>query len=165
MANKKINSNIEDAKNYYRSMTEYVERLRILHSSLRRRIKYADRLFKFWWKSFSHSFASFLLSFHPFFDWNSFALQHKSMSFRDEVQRLLTEASDKEAIGIAILVTVLIVSPIIIILVRNVVATIQVSGIRAAKPTRTWLMMTECKLLFNPISSSIRWISRKKPRN
>lgn len=45
---------------------------------------------------------------------------------RDEVQSLLKEASDKEAIGIAILVTVLIVSPIIIILVRNVVATIQV---------------------------------------
>lgn len=49
------------------------------------------------------------------------------MSTRDEVQTLLTEASDKEAIGIAILVTVLIVSPIIIILVRNVVATIQVT--------------------------------------
>ena len=46
---------------------------------------------------------------------------------RDEVQTLLTEASDKEAIGIAILVTVVIVSPIIIILVRNVVATIQVT--------------------------------------
>lgn len=45
---------------------------------------------------------------------------------RDEVQSLLTQASDKEAIGIAILVTVCIVSPIIIILVRNVVATIQV---------------------------------------
>lgn len=45
---------------------------------------------------------------------------------RSEVQTLSTEASDKEAIGIAILVTVLIVSPIIIILVRNVVATIQV---------------------------------------
>jgi hypothetical protein len=44
------------------------------------------------------------------------------------VQTLLTEASDKEAIGIAILVTVLIVSPIIICLVRNVVATIQVAG-------------------------------------
>lgn len=42
------------------------------------------------------------------------------------MQTLSTEASDKEAIGIAILVTVLIVSPIIIILVRNVVATIQV---------------------------------------
>jgi hypothetical protein len=46
---------------------------------------------------------------------------------RDEVQTLLTEASDKEAIGIAILVTVVIVSPIIIVLVRNVVATIQVA--------------------------------------
>lgn len=54
--------------------------------------------------------------------------QSKSMSnfSRSEVQTLSTEASDKEAIGIAILVTVLIVSPIIIILVRNVVATIQV---------------------------------------
>lgn len=48
---------------------------------------------------------------------------------RDEVQTLLTDSSDKEAIGIAILVTVLIVSPVIIILVRNVVATIQVPTI------------------------------------
>ena len=45
---------------------------------------------------------------------------------RDEVKQLLKEASDDEAIGIAILVTVIIVSPIIIILVRNAVATIQV---------------------------------------
>jgi len=45
---------------------------------------------------------------------------------RDEVQDLLKEASDKEGLGIAILVTVLIVSPIIIMLVKNAVATIQV---------------------------------------
>lgn len=83
---------------------------------------------------------------------SSYLLKHICFSTcqsRDEVKSLLKEASDKEAIGIAILVTgnllgsfhslnfflqlfhlifltVLIVSPIIIILVRNVVATIQV---------------------------------------
>lgn len=39
----------------------------------------------------------------------------------------LQDASNKEAAGIAIVVLVLVVSPIIIILVRNAVATIQVS--------------------------------------
>jgi hypothetical protein len=38
----------------------------------------------------------------------------------------LTDASDDECVGIAILVTVLILSPIIIMLVKNAVATIQV---------------------------------------
>lgn len=45
---------------------------------------------------------------------------------RNEVQKLLTKASDDEALGIAILVTVVIVSPVIIVLLRNAVATIQV---------------------------------------
>jgi hypothetical protein len=55
------------------------------------------------------------------------------------VQTLLTEASDKEAIGIAILVTVLIVSPIIICLVRNVVATIQVGEAHASMIDDDWM--------------------------
>jgi hypothetical protein len=45
---------------------------------------------------------------------------------RDYVNSSLLDASHKEAYGIAILVLVLVVSPIIIILVRNAVATIQV---------------------------------------
>lgn len=45
---------------------------------------------------------------------------------RDYVNSNLVDASHKEAYGIAILVLVLVVSPIIIILVRNAVATIQV---------------------------------------
>lgn len=112
MNNKRINPSSVDAINYYGSMTSYIERLRKLHSSLRKLIKYGDRLFKFFLRPSSY--------------YNSFVFQLKSTSIRDEVQKLLTEASDKEAIGIAILVTVVIVSPIIIILVRNVVATIQV---------------------------------------
>ncbi|KAJ4430762.1 hypothetical protein ANN_19353 [Periplaneta americana] len=44
---------------------------------------------------------------------------------RDYVNSNLVDASHKEAYGIAILVLVLVVSPIIIILVRNAVATIQ----------------------------------------
>lgn len=46
---------------------------------------------------------------------------------RDYVNSTLQDASNKEAAGIAIVVLVLVVSPIIIILVRNAVATIQVS--------------------------------------
>lgn len=53
MHNKRINANIANAIDYYGSMTHYIERLRNLHSSLRRRIKYVDRLFKFSLKNFS----------------------------------------------------------------------------------------------------------------
>lgn len=42
------------------------------------------------------------------------------------MDKTLIEADRKEAIGIAILVVVLLVSPIIIILVKNAAATIQV---------------------------------------
>lgn len=45
---------------------------------------------------------------------------------REYVDTTLSEAANKEAVGIAILVVVLCVSPIIIILVRNAAATIQV---------------------------------------
>ncbi|XP_070495647.1 uncharacterized protein [Chironomus tepperi] len=91
--NHKISPDNNAAVHYYRSMTEYVEQLRTLHSSLRRKIK-------------------------------------------DEVKQLLKEASDDEAIGIAILVTVIIVSPIIIILVRNAVATIQLYSINLAEKAK-----------------------------
>lgn len=46
--------------------------------------------------------------------------------FRENVNDHLVEASRSEAIGIGILVVVLLVSPIIIFLVRNAAATIQV---------------------------------------
>jgi len=42
------------------------------------------------------------------------------------VDKTLVEADRKEAIGIAILVVVLLVSPVIIVLVKNAAATIQV---------------------------------------
>lgn len=48
------------------------------------------------------------------------------MLCREYVDKTLMEADRKEAIGIAILVVVLLVSPIIIILVKNAAATIQV---------------------------------------
>nr|CAD7422179.1 unnamed protein product [Timema poppensis] len=47
---------------------------------------------------------------------------------RRHVNLSLSDASHKEAYGVIILVLVLAVSPIIIILVRNAVATIQVPG-------------------------------------
>uniref|UniRef100_A0A182JVW7 guanylate cyclase n=1 Tax=Anopheles christyi TaxID=43041 RepID=A0A182JVW7_9DIPT len=51
---------------------------------------------------------------------------------RDEVQKVLQSADNMETFGIAILVVVLIVSPIIIILVRNAAATIQLYAINLA---------------------------------
>lgn len=45
---------------------------------------------------------------------------------REYVNSTLQDASNKEVAGIAIVVLVLVVSPIIIILMRNAVATIQV---------------------------------------
>ena len=48
------------------------------------------------------------------------------VKIRDYVNSNLLDASHKEAYGIAILVLVLVVSPVIIILVHNAVATIQV---------------------------------------
>ena len=52
------------------------------------------------------------------------------VKIRDYVNSNLLDASHKEAYGIAILVLVLVVSPIIIILVHNAVATIQVRLMR-----------------------------------
>lgn len=49
-----------------------------------------------------------------------------SVSLRNYVNSTLQDASNKEVAGIAIVVLVLVVSPIIIILMRNAVATIQV---------------------------------------
>lgn len=57
-------------------------------------------------------------------------------STRDYVNSTLQDASNKEVAGIAIVVLVLVVSPIIIILMRNAVATIQVS-VRSRKGTDT----------------------------
>lgn len=51
---------------------------------------------------------------------------NKFKTFRDYVNEDLHEAANKEALSIAILVVVLLVSPVIIWLVRNAVATIQV---------------------------------------
>ncbi|CRK87152.1 CLUMA_CG000961, isoform A [Clunio marinus] len=112
--NRKINPSIEDAIKYYGTMTFYVERLRNMHSNLRRRIK-------------------------------------------QEVRSLLKEASDKEAIGIAILVTVLIVSPIIIIFLRNAVATIQVYSMNLVQKARE-LKLEQKKsdaLLFQMLPTSV----------
>ncbi|XP_069680500.1 uncharacterized protein [Periplaneta americana] len=55
---------------------------------------------------------------------------------RDYVNSNLVDASHKEAYGIAILVLVLVVSPIIIILVRNAVATIQMYSANLAQKAK-----------------------------
>ncbi|PBC26595.1 Atrial natriuretic peptide receptor [Apis cerana cerana] len=55
---------------------------------------------------------------------------------RDYVNSTLQDASNKEAAGIAIVVLVLVVSPIIIILVRNAVATIQMYAANLAQKAR-----------------------------
>ncbi|XP_055587233.1 adenylate cyclase, germination specific [Uranotaenia lowii] len=51
---------------------------------------------------------------------------------REEVQKVLAQADRMETFGIAILIVVLIVSPIIIVLVRNAVATIQMYAVHLA---------------------------------
>ncbi|XP_053698462.1 uncharacterized protein LOC128745413 [Sabethes cyaneus] len=51
---------------------------------------------------------------------------------REEVQKVLQKADRMETFGIAILIVVLIVSPIIIVLVRNAVATIQMYAVNLA---------------------------------
>ncbi|KAG7204035.1 hypothetical protein KM043_001894 [Ampulex compressa] len=55
---------------------------------------------------------------------------------RDYVNSTLQDASNKEVAGIAIVVLVLVVSPIIIILVRNAVATIQMYAANLAQKAR-----------------------------
>ncbi|KAJ1527816.1 hypothetical protein ONE63_007762 [Megalurothrips usitatus] len=55
---------------------------------------------------------------------------------RAYVERSLHEANSQEAVGIAILVLVLIVSPVIIVLVRNAVATIQMYAAHLAVKAR-----------------------------
>ncbi|XP_046389564.1 uncharacterized protein LOC124158484 [Ischnura elegans] len=82
LSNKEREPNVSDAISYFDSMVSYVNELRELQVSLRKRI-------------------------------------------RDYVNDILRKANNEEAIGVAILALVLVVSPIIIILVRNAVATIQ----------------------------------------
>lgn len=48
---------------------------------------------------------------------------------REYVNLTLRDASNKEALGIAILALVLLIAPVIIVLVRNAVATIQVNTV------------------------------------
>ncbi|CAD6206795.1 GSCOCG00010075001-RA-CDS [Cotesia congregata] len=55
---------------------------------------------------------------------------------RDYVNSTLKDASNKQAAGIAIVVLVLVISPIIIILVRNAVATIQMYAANLAQKAR-----------------------------
>ncbi|XP_030381562.1 uncharacterized protein LOC115629245 [Scaptodrosophila lebanonensis] len=55
---------------------------------------------------------------------------------KEYVDKTLVEADRKEAIGIAILVVVLIVSPIIIILVKNAAATIQLYAFNLAQKAK-----------------------------
>ncbi|XP_033328040.1 uncharacterized protein LOC117221307 isoform X1 [Megalopta genalis] len=55
---------------------------------------------------------------------------------RDYVNSTLQDASNKEVAGIAIVVLVLVVSPIIIVLVRNAVATIQMYAANLAQKAR-----------------------------
>ncbi|XP_075237672.1 uncharacterized protein LOC142333932 [Lycorma delicatula] len=52
---------------------------------------------------------------------------------RDDVNNNLQDANNKEAVGVAILVLVLLVAPIIIIFVRNAVATIQMYAAHLAE--------------------------------
>lgn len=55
---------------------------------------------------------------------------------RKYVDADLKEAANKEGIGIAILIIVLVISPIIIVLVRNAVATIQMYAANLADKAR-----------------------------
>ncbi|KAK6619875.1 hypothetical protein RUM44_006275 [Polyplax serrata] len=85
-------------------------------------------------------------------------LQYK---LRKEIKRYvdadLKEASHKEGIGIAILITVLIISPIIIVLVRNAVATIQMYAVNLSEKAKE--LNTEKKksdaLLFQMLPTSV----------
>ncbi|XP_017077564.1 uncharacterized protein LOC108112253 [Drosophila eugracilis] len=55
---------------------------------------------------------------------------------KDYVDKTLAEADRKEAIGIAILVVVLLVSPVIIILVKNAAATIQLYALNLSQKAK-----------------------------
>lgn len=61
---------------------------------------------------------------------NYFANNHL-MSIREDMTHNIHEASNSTAIGIAILVVVLVLSPLIIFLVRNAASTIQVCSLDA----------------------------------
>uniref|UniRef100_A0A1A9X302 guanylate cyclase n=1 Tax=Glossina brevipalpis TaxID=37001 RepID=A0A1A9X302_9MUSC len=83
----------QNAMEYYDSMHNYTDDLRILQKDLRYKIK-------------------------------------------EYVDNTLNEAANKEAIGIAILVVVLCVSPVIIILVKNAAATIQMYALNLAQKAK-----------------------------
>ncbi|KAI9578053.1 hypothetical protein GQX74_013947 [Glossina fuscipes] len=62
--------------------------------------------------------------------------KYKKMKRIEYVDSTLYEAANKEAIGIAILVVVLCVSPVIIILVKNAAATIQMYALNLAQKAK-----------------------------
>lgn len=84
------------------------------------------------------------------------------VKIRDYVNSNLLDASHKEAYGIAILVLVLVVSPIIIILVRNAVATIQVWHTNSIRNFQLNMKITTHTFHFRS-KSSIIWIAFSLP--
>lgn len=84
------------------------------------------------------------------------------VKIRDYVNSNLLDASHKEAYGIAILVLVLVVSPIIIILVRNAVATIQVWHTHSIRNFPVNMKIITFSFHFQSKSSMI-WISISPP--
>lgn len=90
-----------EAHDYFVSIADYTEELRKMQRELRHTIRWAARY--------------------------KIIIKSKFKISRDYVNEDLHEAANKEALSITILVVVLLVSPVIIWLVRNAVATIQVS--------------------------------------
>lgn len=83
---------------------------------------------------------------------------------REYVDKTLMEADRKEAIGIAILVVVLLVSPIIIILVKNAAATIQVSS-DVTSAMLSYLNMTFPQLYAMNLSLKAKELKREKRKS
>lgn len=86
------------------------------------------------------------------------------MLCREYVDKTLMEADRKEAIGIAILVVVLLVSPIIIILVKNAAATIQVNS-DVTNAMLSYLNMTFPQLYAMNLSLKAKELKREKRKS
>lgn len=109
LKNQKRPSSVEDAINYFDLMASYLDELRAIQNEVRKQIRYVIII--------SKTINSLLLYFSGVIN---------LVIFRNDVNSNIQKASNSTYIGIAILVVVLLVSPIIIFLVRNATNTIQV---------------------------------------
>ena len=118
LAQKSQEPDPHEALRYYQATFNYTENLREVLENLRLRIVWvkATKFYEFSWSKSKLLFATNCLNVKV----------SNGVVFREIVKNELYAANQQQAFGIAVLLLVLVISPVIIFLVRNATVTIQV---------------------------------------